>query len=530
MRIFSIIPTIFIFCIYMFTILSCNGSSTPTIPPPSNGDQPEPNNSPVSLFTVDPVQRAYKQGENVQFDGTSSFDPDQDALTYEWDFTYDDSTFLAGMTGPSLNYSLPSFGSVVAALRVTDSADTPLNDVSRLRLNVEPAGTLSNVTDGAFDEFMLRHAVVSQNDFYVLYTGINGTEEGVYVQRSSDLGETWGDPVLVSSEPDDRGPWGVWMDSAPFGIALGWMANNGDIKYIKGEPSGVNSLSFSSKTTVGTTGVVVEKGFVPKPPVVYSIACTPDGSYCFIDYMTSASGMLNLIIIELNSGDVVSFETIGVKTDSSDRYNFSGSALTASSQNRAYVTYIWKSLGYDNLDTVELYYVDAPSTTLQGPIRADSGLDGFIFNHDPGIILNSDNEPIVFFRTTGLYQGGKDVAICISEGDPPVFGTTIRGNNLSGDSSLVAQNSPAIIMDNDHSHLWVAFEDFRDNKNVSEIYLTMFDDQMSTLLPDFNISDDAAHIFSDINPRLVFNNGDSTSLMVLWERNSEDIVAYHSSY
>ena len=529
MRIFKPVCLISFLLLLALFLLSCGGKSTPVDPPYVPPVTP-PNDPPVAQLIYNPVMRTFAQGDQVMFDGTTSIDPDDNIVTYEWDFHYDDVNFTVDAVGPSLNYALPSFGSVIAALRVTDAGDTPLSDITRTRLQVRPSGVLTEITNGIVDDFMLRRAVESGGDFYALYTGTVSGQVGAYVQRSSDDGATWGDPVIIASGVDDAEPWGVWMDSAPFGIVIGWMATSGEIKFSSGEPSGTNSITFATPSVLGLAGVVYSKGFVPEPPVVYSIACSPDGACAYVLYMTTASSSLYMYYINLDNGAVVSTTDVLIKTDSATRFVISGAGLGAGPQGRAYIAYIWKSLGYDNADMLELYYLDPPSFDLQGPVRVDNGLDGFVYDHDPYIVVNDSNEPIIYFRTTGLYNGGKDIALCFSDGDPPVFAPTIRGNNILGDDPLAAQNSPSATFDTDSGNLWFAFEDFRDDRKVSEVYLAMFDDQKSTILPDFNISDDPALIYSDINPQICFKEGDNPSLVVVWERNGTDIVAYHASY
>jgi hypothetical protein len=523
------ITMITIFVIAMF-IIGCSGGTIPTNPGDGdgdgngNGDEPEPNDPPSALYSSTPELRTYLQHQQVSFDGSVSTDPDNNISGYEWDFHYDDQNFTIEATGPNLNYALPSFGSVVAALRVVDAGEPSLSSIYRTRLNVQPVGELVNITNGEVDDFLLRRAIESQGDFYVLYTGIVDAEEAAWIQRSSDAGKTWGEPVEVSTLDEDKGPWGIWMAPAPFGICLAWISTTGRIKYTYGEPDGVNSVTFADPVELANVGTAWYE------PVVYSIAASPDGNYAYIVFMTTDSASLEMISANLNQGAVTDSKRILIANDTADRFNLSGASAATGPTGRVYVTHIWKSLGYDNDDMVRLYYLDPPADFMEGPIRADVGLDGFIFDHDPHVIVNSDNEPIVVLRTTGLYQGGKDVALCISDGDPPVFRQALRANNTLNGDALAIQNSPTIAYDSDHGHLWVAFEDFRDKDKISQVYLTLFDNQFSTLLPDFDISDDPALIYSDINPHVSIRGGANPALVVVWERDGTDIVACNSSY
>jgi len=524
MRLLKIMFPMILICFSCTLFSMCNNGGTPVGPGDGGNGGDGQNNPPQALMSITPVERAYTQSQGVTFDASGSIDPDANIAAYEWDFHYDDTVFNTDMTGPTLTYSLPSFGSVVAALRVTDSGTPPLSNLIRKRLNVKPSGEITNVTKGAIDNIMIRRAVESGGDFYILYTG----ESGAYVQRSSDGGVAWSVPILISSTPEDRGPLGIWMDSAPFGIVLAWMSSDGTIvKYANGKSDG-DSISIGYPATLETFSPVIMH-----PPVLYSIACTPTGDLAYMLYMTPDAYELKLIQAKLDaSGAVTENNTFTVALDNDDRRKFSGANIACGPTGRGFLAYIWKSLGYDNADEVYMYYFTPPVGTLEGPVRVDVGLTGFIFDHDPYVIVNNDDEPIVYMRTTGVYQGGRDIALCISDGNPPVFRTAIRGNNTIGEDKLAAQSSPCAVFDRGHDHLWLAFEDFRDNKTISQVYLAMFDNQYSTILPDFDISDDPAFIYSDVNPQICFSHVGQwgKSLVVLWERNGTDIVAYHAEY
>lgn len=61
-------------------------------------------------------------GETINFDGTGSHDNDCTGSIdlYEWDFSYDGSTFNSEATGPTPSHSYPSEGNFDVQLRVTD--------------------------------------------------------------------------------------------------------------------------------------------------------------------------------------------------------------------------------------------------------------------------------------------------------------------------------------------------------------------------------------------------------------------------
>lgn len=80
-------------------------------------------NQPVASFVATPNPAG--AGETIQFDGsgsTHSNAPRQFILTYEWDFTYDGTTFNSEKTGRTQTNSYPVNGDYVVALRVTDDS------------------------------------------------------------------------------------------------------------------------------------------------------------------------------------------------------------------------------------------------------------------------------------------------------------------------------------------------------------------------------------------------------------------------
>ena len=93
---------------------------------------PSSGQAPVAVISADPTSG--KPPLTVQFDGTSSFDPQGGALTYSWDLdgngTYGDSTAAT----PSFNYT--TGGVVTVGLRVADP--TSLVGSTTTTINVDP--------------------------------------------------------------------------------------------------------------------------------------------------------------------------------------------------------------------------------------------------------------------------------------------------------------------------------------------------------------------------------------------------------
>lgn len=63
------------------------------------------------------------EGSDVSLDGAGSSDPDNDTLTYEWDFNYDGTTFDVDATGETPDFIGIDDGDVTVALRVSDGSE-----------------------------------------------------------------------------------------------------------------------------------------------------------------------------------------------------------------------------------------------------------------------------------------------------------------------------------------------------------------------------------------------------------------------
>jgi uncharacterized repeat protein (TIGR01451 family) len=85
---------------------------TATQPPPP----PPTNRPPVASFTYSPSSPV--AGQPVSFDGTGSYDPDGQIVSYSWDFNSDGR---ADASGPTASYTFSAAGSYNVTLTVTDN-------------------------------------------------------------------------------------------------------------------------------------------------------------------------------------------------------------------------------------------------------------------------------------------------------------------------------------------------------------------------------------------------------------------------
>ncbi len=102
------------------------------------------NNAPTARVTATPSEGVVPLA--VAFDGTTSSDPENQALTYAWDLDgdgdYDDSTAAK----PTRTYTTP--GSVTVRLRVTDSAGLTGTTTQTITIGAPPTVTIASPADG----------------------------------------------------------------------------------------------------------------------------------------------------------------------------------------------------------------------------------------------------------------------------------------------------------------------------------------------------------------------------------------------
>ncbi|MET0447108.1 MAG: PQQ-dependent sugar dehydrogenase, partial [Aeromicrobium sp.] len=108
------------------------------------------NKSPQASFTATPIS-ASSAPLTVEFDASSSVDPDGDAITYEWDFDGDGDFDAEGVEA---SYTYEELGLYTARLRVTDERGKfTLTSTTISVGNEAPVVTLEYPQDGAFFEW-----------------------------------------------------------------------------------------------------------------------------------------------------------------------------------------------------------------------------------------------------------------------------------------------------------------------------------------------------------------------------------------
>lgn len=111
----------------------------------------ESNTPPTCAIVTNPAPPAGSSGFSVNFDASTSTDPDGDTIaTYEWDFDYDGITFNVNATGNPVNQTFTL--SATVALRLTDSRSQS-NDPSSCTIQVTVNTSLADYdNDGIPDD------------------------------------------------------------------------------------------------------------------------------------------------------------------------------------------------------------------------------------------------------------------------------------------------------------------------------------------------------------------------------------------
>ncbi|HEX2729059.1 MAG TPA: PQQ-dependent sugar dehydrogenase, partial [Rubrobacteraceae bacterium] len=107
------------------------------------------NRTPNAVAEANPPYAESPGDLTIDFSGAASQDPDQDPLTYAWDFDYADGNFQAdpSATGSTPSHTYATAGKRIAALRVTD--DKGLSEIATVEVfpgNTQPQPTIESPT------------------------------------------------------------------------------------------------------------------------------------------------------------------------------------------------------------------------------------------------------------------------------------------------------------------------------------------------------------------------------------------------
>lgn len=154
-------------------------------PTPTDSPLVDPNNNPPTAI-IQVENTVFELGETIEFDGTDSFDPDGDPLTYEWDF--DDGSPVTTEESPSHSYD--SVGLYEVSLTVDDSWTDGTDTTTQL---IEIVADVEPVVADAGDELFI-------------FTGVDVTLDGTDTENPSgrDISYSWdlGNGVVL----EDAGP------------------------------------------------------------------------------------------------------------------------------------------------------------------------------------------------------------------------------------------------------------------------------------------------------------------------------------
>jgi hypothetical protein len=178
----------------------------------------------VCDISTDPDPPSITQGDPIEFDGSGSYG-DNPITTYEWDFDYDGTDFSAEAEGPIVDHYICSPGETLVALRITDntmasSICTVTVDVAVDSGPVGGWGTDRKLADSTLGPFILNisHRAIHAhgNELDIVFNSVNTGSYNIYLMKSEDLGQTWSDPIPVTSYPDADGSYAeyanIWHD------------------------------------------------------------------------------------------------------------------------------------------------------------------------------------------------------------------------------------------------------------------------------------------------------------------------------
>jgi outer membrane protein assembly factor BamB len=96
--------------------------------------------------------QSVNEGDVVQFDGSSSYDPDGTIESYEWDFDLSDGLWwetgaVPDATGPTTSHIYGDDGVYIVTLRVTDNDNLSATDACNVTVyNVDPTVTIDSIS------------------------------------------------------------------------------------------------------------------------------------------------------------------------------------------------------------------------------------------------------------------------------------------------------------------------------------------------------------------------------------------------
>jgi len=520
-----------------------------------------PNRTPVANFSISPPG-PYRRGDTIDFDATTSFDPDGDLITYEWDFDYQSGQFT---TSPDLSstvsHEFNQMGAYRVALRVADEGQPePRHALYEETVYIIPRFDPSQEIDAGMLTRQTNHSMYSSvicsdpntDDVYVAYSGRYGSHWRIRAHRSSDGGVTWSGPMVVNNSQYDTGQRGLAMcvvpNSVPGTVFVFWISqryNSGSVTYDgwnirmnNGVPKAGNDVKWDDSWNQDITMWCLSGP--SSNPYRYSsnyYRYSEPTDLCVVADQVSI-GHVYLAYVEGNSTvgrSVRLIKTTNIDAypntawqpmtitehvdNTSSTYNFDQVDLAIDNSHNIYVS--WDDNANGQIEIRKYPYGAAPGNAAQ-VVASDSDRTHL---HSPRIALDGNGYPVVVYCDThfsGGTAGISDVAMCVGTGSTPTMSTPILINTAASQS--VNQYSPEVATHEDSGMIFVLYEDRRDNVSYGEIYWTILSPSFNTILADELVNtSDPGHTLTDFDVHAVMNEGGSNvNLVATWEEYNED--------
>jgi hypothetical protein len=535
------------------------------------------NRPPIADLKKDKESKIRK-GQTINFTAFESMDPDEDPITYEWDFDYEEGNFTADAFGPVASKTYNSMGLQIAALRICDDATPSSNIVIEqepilvLPKFENPVCIENTMVSREFQRDTHNHIVVTDpvtGDIYIGYTG-NYTTTAAYermrIQRSTDGGLTWSAPGIPKNDNYATGDWGMtmvfvrdpdpklfvfWISEA--GNSTAHTADGNNIKLVLGTPhTDDNGVDWHETTDMDISlfDLSGNPWIAPPLPIDYGVLIPAEGHSDYhvnsdpsdivaVADPNSAGTVYLAYIEEAAVGSSVNRSVRVLKTTNISGYpsynavnfvpltpnhvdstttvtNFDSVDIAVDNSSNLYVT--WDDNATNMIEIRKYSLGVGPGNASQ--IVASSATNTLSF---PRIAIASDGSPVVVYNDSnfpGGTNGINQVALSHGINTLPTMSAPIRVNTYASRTSH--HYKPSVAIDQDEGLIFVSYEDRRTNASNGEIFWTVLDAGYGTILPDEIIHTPTPTIQDFDVHSAMYTYGGNVGLVVSWEEYNED--------
>ena len=530
-----------------------------------------PNQAPVADFVCSVDPPIALRGENINFDASSSFDPDCDDLTYEWDWDYKNGVFATDDIGATPNHVFNSLGCYTVALRVTDEGSPgPKYDIATKLFTITPRHETSQMLNNTMTARDASHSLFSSaiasdpntDDVYVAYYGLYSSAERIRLQRSHDGGITWGPPIIFNTATNNSGKRGIALCVVPEGTPPGtvycfWIGDGGNssgqtsdgwnIRFNKGTPKndGTNDFQWVDAAwhqditlyylSLGAPNQYHNNYYTYSQPTCLSVACDPNsGGRVYLAYSETSTNTTygcGKSVRLLKTSNISAYPsapwqpvttTSHVDSTTSTTNDYTGVDIAVDSAHNVFV--VWDDNFNSQIEIRKYIYGSAPGN----PAQVVDTNTTYQYLSNPRIDITSDNNPVVVFNNSnfpGGVLGVPQVVLCYGTGSMPQMSPTIRINDST--DMTIAHQDPDVAIDKNCNMIYVTYEDRRDNSTKGEIYMTVLDQYFNVIRTDQIVNtSDPTHALADFDAHTIMTKaGKGKKMVTTWEEETDDTWA-----